>query len=258
MRTNPVKAALEAGKTVIGSEVSRLSSRDIPKIYALAGFEFAFLDMEHTRFSLDTVTDMIEASRAAGIVPLVRVPQAEYAYVARALDAGAQGLIVPRVNTPQQVRDLVSWTHYPPHGTRGFAGTIAQTEWENVSPADFIEHNNRETLLVIQIERQEALDNLDEMLSIPGVDVACLGYMDLSIDLGVPGEVEHPKMDAALQQVVNVAELNGIAAGIIGGEMRIITNWLNRGMRFASYGTEILHLQSATRRAVDELRAGIE
>src|SRR5579872_4004820 len=94
MRANPVKRALKAGQTVFGSEISRLRSAEIPHLYAQAGFDFVYIDMEHSAFTLETVADMIAAARSGGIVPIVRVPQAEYAFVCRALDQGAQGIIV--------------------------------------------------------------------------------------------------------------------------------------------------------------------
>ncbi len=155
MRPNPVRRALKAGHTVVGSELSRLRSPDVARLYALAGFDFVFIDMEHSAFTLETVADMIATARAAGIVPIVRIPQAEYPFACRVLDQGAQGIIVPRVNTPEQVGDIVSWMRYPPHGIRGYASTSAQTDFATVTPEAFIEANNRETLCVIQIERRK-------------------------------------------------------------------------------------------------------
>src|SRR5437870_5828580 len=105
MKPNPVKAALRAGQIVLGSELSALRTPEVPRIYAAAGFDFVFIDMEHTPFSLETVAELVRSARQAGIVPIVRVPQAEYVWIARVLDNGAQGVIVPRVNDAQQVAD---------------------------------------------------------------------------------------------------------------------------------------------------------
>jgi 2-dehydro-3-deoxyglucarate aldolase/4-hydroxy-2-oxoheptanedioate aldolase len=256
MRPNPVKRALRAGQTVLGSELSRLRSPEVPRLYALAGFDFVFIDMEHSPFGLETTADMIQAARVAEIVPVVRVPQAEYAYVCRVLDQGAQGVIAPRVNTPQQVRDLVSWMRYPPQGIRGFACTPQQTDHRLVEPEVFIEAAHRETLCVIQIERTEALENLDEMLSIPGVDVACLGYMDLSVDLGIPGQLDHPTMVAAIDRLIAVSIKHGVAPGIICPQMNVVIRWMKAGMRFVSFATEAILLQEAAASAVRYLRSG--
>ena len=128
--------------------------------------------------------------------------------------------------------------HYPPHGLRGFAATPAQTDFRTVPVEKFIESNNRETLCVIQIERREALENLDEMLSFPGVDVACLGYMDLSVDMGIPGEIDHPQIVGVIERLIASAQRHGLAAGIIAPDIDPLLYWMQKGMRFVSYATE--------------------
>jgi 2-keto-3-deoxy-L-rhamnonate aldolase RhmA len=257
MKSNPVKQTLRAGGTVIGSEISRLRSPDIARIYAAAGFDFVFIDMEHTSFGLETVSDMIQTARRSGIVPIVRVPQAEYVHVARVLDAGAQGIIVPRVNTPLEVENIVSWTRYPPRGIRGFACTTAQTDGTAVTAGEFIASNHETTLVVIQIERREAIANLPEMLSIEGVDVACLGLMDLSVDLGCPGQVDHPATIAAVQRLIDVSRQHGVAAGIVSPFHEVISPWMARGVRFVSFATEEILLRRAAESAVTILRENI-
>jgi 2-keto-3-deoxy-L-rhamnonate aldolase RhmA len=254
MRTNPVKAALKAGKSVFGSELTRFRSPEVSIVYAAAGFDFVFIDMEHTCFTLETVADMIRVAQSAGIVPLVRVPQAEYARVARVLDCGAQGIIVPRVNTRRQVEEIVSWTRYPPLGIRGFASTPAQTDNEPIAADAFIAAAHEHTLVVIQIERQEALDNLEAMLGGGGVDVACLGLLDLSVDLGIPGRVHHPRMVAAVERIIDVAERTGVATGIISPDLPLVLHWMDRGIRFVSYSSDGLLLQEAATAAVRRLR----
>ena len=255
MRTNPVKHALAAGQTVIGSEISRLRSPEIPRVFAAAGFDFAFIDTEHSALNLETVADMIAVARSSGIVPIVRVTQARYELVARTLDQGALGIIVPRVNDAREVRDIVSWMRYPPSGIRGFADTAAQTDHQPVSAAEFIEAGNRENLCVIQIERREAVENLDEMLSVPGVDVACLGCMDLSVDLGVPGQIDHPKMVDAIGRVVAAGKKHGVASGIISGNFEIVSRWMQAGITFVSYSGDAMLLQDGCQAAAQRLRA---
>jgi len=107
---------------------------------------------------------------------------------------------------------------------------------------------------VDHIERQEALDNLEGMLSVPGVDVACLGYMDLSVDLGVPGQLSHPSMVAGVEKMIAVARKNGVAAGIIAPNLEDIAHWIKRGMRFVSHATDGIYLQQAATAAVQRLR----
>ncbi|MBI3866685.1 MAG: aldolase [Planctomycetia bacterium] len=255
MRINPVKRALAAGKTVIGSELSRLRSSEVPKLFAAGGFDFVFIDTEHSALNMETVADTIATARAAGIVPIVRVSQAEYTLVARTLDLGAQGIIIPRVNDAQQVRDIVSWMRFPPHGIRGYADTAAQTEDQPVTPREFVDAGNSESLCVIQIERRQAVENVDEMLAVPGVDVACLGCMDLSVDLGIPGEIEHPDMVKALERVLAAGKKHNVAVGIIAGNFELVAKWMRAGMRFISYSTEALLLKEMAAATAKRLRA---
>ena len=258
MRTNPVKQALKAGRTVIGSEISRLRSPDIARVYARAGFDFVFIDMEHSAYSMESVADMITAARTGGIVPIVRVPQADYTLISRVLDQGAMGIMVPRVNTPEQVRDIISWMRYPPDGARGFAATMAQTDFEDTPIEALMDSNNHQTLCAIQIERKQALEELDEIMSFPGVDVACLGFTDLSIDLGIPGQIDHPRMVAITERAVHLAQRHNVAAGAIGLQLETLELWAQKGMRFISYSNEIQLLQEGAAAAARRLKAAAQ
>jgi 2-keto-3-deoxy-L-rhamnonate aldolase RhmA len=257
MRTNPVKQALKTGQTVIGSEISRLRSPDIARMYARAGFDFVFIDMEHSAYSMESVADLITAARSRGIAPIVRVPQADYSIVSRVLDQGAMGIMVPRVNTPEQVRDIISWMRYPPDGARSFAATMGQTDFDDTSIESLMQLNNQQTICAIQIERKEALEELDEIMSFPGVDVACLGFIDLSIDLGIPGQIDHPRMLAIAERAVHLAQRHNVAAGAVGLQLETLELWAKKGMRFLSYSNEVELLQDAATAAAQRLRAAV-
>jgi 2-dehydro-3-deoxyglucarate aldolase/4-hydroxy-2-oxoheptanedioate aldolase len=254
LRKNNVKEALKSGKTVIGSEASRISSPEIARIYAAAGFDFIFIDTEHTSFGMETVASMITIARLSNIVPIVRVPDAEYHLIARALDAGAMGIIVPRVTTAEQVEEIVNWIRYPPEGVRGVAIPPSHTDYGEVAPGNFIDHLNRETLLVIQIERKAALDNIDGMLSVDGLDVAALGWMDLSTDLGVPGEIENPLLVDSIEQVLESCKSHSIASGMISGDLDVLSYWADKGTRFLSYSSDGMILLNACSSAISRLR----
>ena len=251
---NKVKSALQLGKTVIGSEASRFGVTDLVHVFAQAGFDFIFIDMEHTTFNLETVAQMIQVSRLLDTTPIVRVPDTEYHLVARVVDVGAQGIMIPRVNTPKQVEEIVSWLRYPPDGIRGYAQTSHQTNYKSLPAADFMAAMERETLLLIQIESKAALDNLDEMLSIPGIDVAVLGIMDLSVDLGIPGQINHPLMVESIEKVISVSQQYGTSSGIIAGDLEFVAGWGRKGMSFLSYSTGERILLDAATQSVQQLR----
>ncbi|MFO0944625.1 MAG: aldolase/citrate lyase family protein [Planctomycetota bacterium] len=254
MKLNHVKESLHAHRAVVGTELSRMRSLEVVRIFADAGYEFFFIDLEHTPFSLETVADMVAVARASEIVPLVRIPDVEYSWVARILDLGAQGIIVPRIASAQQVEEVVRWTRYPPLGVRGFALTRHQTDGVAIDPAHFMEHLHHETLVVIQIERKEALDNLEEILRVPGVDVACLGYMDLSVDLGIPGSLDDPRMIQAIERLIAAGKSTGVATGIMCNDLSAIQRWVEQGMQFIASSTDGEIFQQAASHAAERLR----
>ena len=255
---NKVKSALKLGKTVIGSEASRFGTTDLVHIFAQAGFDFIFIDMEHTTFNIETVAQMVQVSRLLNITPIVRVPDAKYHLVARVMDVGTQGIMIPRVNTPKQVEEIVSWLRYPPDGIRGYAQTSHQTNYKSLPAKDFITAMEQETLLLIQIERKVALDHLDEMLAIPGIDVAVLGIMDLSVDLGIPGQIDHPLMTKSIEKIISASQRHGISSGIIAGDLEFVSNWNKKGMNFLSYTTGERLLLAAASKSVQQLRISIK
>jgi 2-keto-3-deoxy-L-rhamnonate aldolase RhmA len=134
--------------------------------------------------------------------------------------------------------------------------TPSQTDYGVVDAGDFIEHQNNETLLVVQIERKRALDNLDEMLSIEGLDVAALGWMDLSTDLGIPGEIEHPLLKSSVAEVIESCKNHGLSSGMISGDVDVLSYWSNKGANFLSYSSDAMILLEACSSILSHLRGG--
>src|SRR3954467_2945856 len=194
MRINIVKRALKEGKAQFGCNTSMLRSPEVPRILAAAGLHWSYLDSEHGGFDLETLQDLIRAANEAGLCPIVRVAELQYPLVARALDCGAQGVLFPRVESPELLAQAISWTRFPPEGVRGFGLTAPHLEYENVSMPDVITHLNQNVLVVFQIETKTALDRIEDLLSVANIDAVMIGPADLSVSLGVPGQFDHPKM----------------------------------------------------------------
>src|SRR2546423_3564769 len=213
MRKNTVKQALAEGKLQLGTGFGQLRSPEIPRILAAAGFQWAFVDTEHGGFDLETVQDICRVSLMAGLSPIVRVADLQYSLVARSLDCGAQGIIFPRVESPELLATAVSWTKFPPGGVRGYGLTAVQVDYEALTFNQIIEHVNANTMVVLQIETKRALEARDELLSVPGIDAVMIGPADLSISLGVPGEFQHPKMVEAMEAVRDSCVRRRIAPG---------------------------------------------
>ena len=239
MRPNATKEKLKRGETVYGCALQHFRSIEVGRIFAAAGFDFLFIDCEHTGFDLETVQDAIAAAAPTGITPIVRPAELLYSLIARIMDVGAQGIILPRVDEPKLLEEAVSWMRFPPLGKRGFGMMPPVLDYKPHTMAEIVEQANANTLIITQFETQAALDRADELLSIPGIDVAMVGPADLSIALGVPGQFEHPMLVNALTRLMEVCERRGVAAGIHFRDARLSKPWAQRGMRFVSVGSEL-------------------
>jgi len=234
MHINQVKKALAAGQVQIGTSFGQLRSPDVARILGAAGFKWAFLDTEHGGFDLETIQDLCRAAVPTGLCPIVRVADLQYALVARALDVGAQGVLFPRVESPELLARAVSWTKFPPVGVRGFGLTAHFVDYEKVTIPQMIEHLNANTMVVLQIETKRAVEIRDELLSVPGIDAVLVGPADLSISLGVPGDFQHPLMVETMEKIRDSCIQHGIAPGTHTRTPALAKFWRERGMRFLS------------------------
>ncbi len=254
MKENNVKRMLREGKTVLGTMVVEFTSPEIARMLKVAGFDYIFIDTEHGAFNHESVTDIIRAGRSMDLTCIVRVPDNAYHLIARTLDLGAHGIMVPRTETREQVENIIRAAKYPPWGLRGCGIRPIITDYEFGAIPDQIEHLNKDTIVIAQIESKQAVDDIEDLLSVKGVDVALIGPNDLSISLGVPGEHEHPSMIEAMQKVVDACAKKGIASGIHVRDISVLQFWMERGMTFITCDTDIGLLISAAAQAVVTLR----
>jgi 2-keto-3-deoxy-L-rhamnonate aldolase RhmA len=243
MRDNHVRTALKRGDAVVGTMVTEIRSPAIGWLMAHAGFDFMFIDMEHGTYDLVTVADILKVSRLAGIVPLVRVPDAEYHLIARVLDAGAMGVMVPRVETREAVARAIAALRFPPIGERGCSGGKGNNDYQGAPLWDFTAHANENILAIMQIERKAAIDDIDSLLSVPGVDVALIGPQDLALSLGAPS-IQDDAVTEAIQKVVDAARRHGVASGIHLRDMEQLKAWRKRGMTMLTASTDLDFLRN--------------
>ena len=247
MRINTVKQALKEGKTQFGCNTSMLRSPEVPRILAAAGLHWSYLDSEHGGFDLETLQDLIRAANEAGLCPIVRVADLQYPLVARALDCGAQGVLFPRVESPELLEKAISWTRFPPEGVRGYGLQPTHVGYEAVGMPDIIAHSNANTMVALQIETKTAIERIDELLSVPKIDAVMIGPADLSISLGVAGQFEHPTLVAAIEKIRDACIRHGIAPGIHMRSLKLVQYWRDHGMLFLSCNSEIgFMLEKAT------------
>ncbi len=238
MKINKVKQALAEGRVQLGTGFAQLRSPEVARILAAAGFDWAFIDTEHGVFDIETVSELCRAGADTGLTPIVRVASMEYDLVARALDCGAQGVIFPRVESVELLTQAVSWTKYPPVGIRGFGLTPTHVNYERATIAQILEHMNRETLVILQIETQRAVDMCDELLSVKGLDAVMVGPVDLSISLGVAGDFQHPKMVEAMDKIRDACLRHGVVPGTQTRTLSLAKFWRERGMLFLGCASE--------------------
>ncbi len=247
MQKNRVKAALREGQAVSGPIINEARGVGTVKMMALAGHDFLFLDMEHAMFDWETMLTLVQTSLLCDICPLVRVTDLSYPLVARALDSGAQGIIIPRVDNREQVEQAVSFAKYPPVGRRG-AGGGARYGYNRRPVKAAVDEANAETMVVVQVESSEGVANLDAIASVPGVDVVCVGPQDLSISLGVYGDFGHPTFVQTMEQIVATCAKHEVAVGMVEREASDFRRWYDMGMRFLVCNNDgnMIH-QGATR-----------
>jgi 2-dehydro-3-deoxyglucarate aldolase/4-hydroxy-2-oxoheptanedioate aldolase len=254
MRVNKVKQALKEGKLQLGCSVSNIRSPEITRILAAAGLDWTYLDSEHGGFDLETLQDMARAANDNGLCPIIRVAELQYALVARALDCGAQGVLFPRVESPEVLAQAISWTKFPPLGVRGFGLQPTHLNYEMRTMPEIIAHMNEHVMVVLQIETVTAMNRVDELLSVPGVDAVMIGPADLSISLGVPGQFEHPTMIAAIEKIRDACLRHGVAPGIHVRFAKLAKYWRDNGLTFVSCNSEIGYLLEKAQETVAALR----
>ncbi len=254
MRENPVKQRLAAGDCAFGTMVFEFFTPGIAQIVRTAGAEFVLYDMEHSGAGIDTVKQQMATCRGIGIVPLVRVPATQYHFIARCLDAGAMGVMVPMVETAAQAREIVAATRYPPLGVRGAAFGVAHDDYEpGPVPAKMAAAMAR-TQVIVQIETARGAAAVEEIAAVDGVDVVWLGHFDLTNFMGIPGEFSHPKYLAAVDAVAAAARRHGKVAGFMPVDEAWARDYLARGFRMMAYGMDLLLLQQSLARGLAVLR----
>ena len=240
-----MKQKLAGGGTALGSMVFEFFTPGIARLCANAGAQFVLYCMEHTGAGFETLKPQFALCRALGVVPLVRVPTTEYHFVARALDIGALGVMVPLVDTREQAERIVSFTRYPPEGRRGAAFGFAHDDYQGGEVLEKMRTIHQRTLVICMIETRAGLENVDAIAAVPGVDVIWLGHFDLTNFLGIPGNFSHPAYREAVKRIADAARRHGKAAGYMAADTALGREYLGHGYRMIATGTDQGLLQNA-------------
>jgi 2-keto-3-deoxy-L-rhamnonate aldolase RhmA len=242
---NAVKERLAKGEVAASMTVRLTRGVEIAQLAATAGFDSLYVDLEHSSLSLETTSQICLAALAAGIAPFARVPQ--IALIQRVLDGGALGIIAPDIRNAAQAREVVRAAKYPPLGQRGYGSGLAQFGFR--SPPTTVHYRvlNEATMVIVQFESAEAIDRADEIFAVEGVDMALFGTNDLTADMGIPGEYEHPRVRDAYVRALAAARKHGKHVGIGGLATRpkLTAEFVKMGARYVSTGTDLGFLLGA-------------
>lgn len=233
-----LRKRLRRGEVILGQMVLELFTPGIGPMLAASGMDFVLYDMEHGRCDINLLADMVASCRGSDIVPLVRVPDLTFHPLSRVLDIGVRGVMVPRVETKAQAEEVVSQLKYAPLGRRGVALGVAHDLYQ-AGGAEFFAAANEETMIILLLETAKAFDNLDEILSVPGVDIAWMGHYDLTVSMGIPAEFENPRFLEAMDALVDACRHHGVAPGFLPATPESAVHWIRQGFRVISLGSDI-------------------
>ena len=253
MKPNAIKKDVLAGKTVAGAMIFEFFSPGMSAILANAGCRFVLYDMEHSGLGYETLKWLFATCRGLPIEPMVRVPRGEYTWLARALDLGARGVMIPMVESREQALSIVQACRYPGAGRRGAAFGFAQCDYLGGDVGEKIRVANERTMVIAQIETEHGLENVEEIAAVEGVDVLWVGHFDLSNFMGIPGQFADPRFDAAMRKVVAACRRHGKAAGFMATDAAWISRAKEMGYTMIAGGTDNGLLQQAFAQQVAQI-----
>ena len=255
MLANPVKQKVKAGGVSVGTMMFEFNTTGIGRIAAKAGAEFAVYDMEHTGWDIETIRMLIATTPRPKLVPIVRIPTTQYHFVSRVLDMGAMGIMAPMVESAAEARLLVQSAKYPPVGRRGAAFSIAHDDYKNDSIAEVVRSSNAEVLIIAQIETAAGLSNLEEIAAVAEIDVLWIGLYDLANSLGLPGQMQHPQIQSAIDRVLAACDRHGKVPAVLVTSVEEGRAQIQRGFRLVAFGGDVWIYQTALTQGLAAVRA---
>jgi 4-hydroxy-2-oxoheptanedioate aldolase len=244
---NHMKEKLARGEVVASMTVRLARSIEIAQMAKTAGFDTLYVDMEHNTLSIETTCQICIAAQQIGITPLVRVPANTPDYICRVLDGGAMGVITPHVRSAAEAREMVQLVKFPPVGGRSAGGALSQYQYRSFPITETNAAMNDATSLVLMLETATALENVEEIIATDGVDMMMIGSNDLCGELGISGQYDHPKLEAAFARAIAAARKVGKHIGVGGLAARndLMTKFVQMGARYVSTGTDMAFLMAA-------------
>lgn len=251
MATTNFRQRLLANENLIGSLVS-IPSAEVVELLSVTGFDWIFLDAEHGAFGPNEIVHFLQAAQQTPC--LVRIPGPDEAWIKKVLDAGAAGIIVPKIDTQEQAQHVIQAAKYPPQGNRGVGvGRAHQYGREFV---EYLNTANDQTVIVLQAESQTAVNNINDIANVEGLDAVLIGPYDLSASLGHTGEVQHPVVQSAIKKISSACQACNTKLGIFGICANDVLPYKAMGFNLLTVGVDTLFLESAANTELQALRNG--
>jgi 2-keto-3-deoxy-L-rhamnonate aldolase RhmA len=254
MNGGELRAAMAAGKSVWGTMVVYARSLGAASVYGQLGFDYVIVDSEHSPNARSELADMGASLLAAGVCPILRVPHTQPHETVMALDAGFHGVLVPYCETAAEVSAVVSAARLRP--LKGALEVTARASGQLPSDAtrSYVEKRNQNVVVIIGIESAPAVDNLESILDVPGIDAIFIGPNDLSVSMGIPDQYDHPRYVEAVQHVISATQRRGIPAGPHCFDEPMLIDWLEKGARFVLFSADVRALADGYRPTLDKAR----
>ena len=253
---NNAKEKILNNELCLGVGLRQSRTVDIGKIMATSGYDWLFIDMEHNSMDIDTASQISVAAQDAGITPIVRVPDFAHHHATRVLDCGAMGVVFPHVENADIAKKLVSYCLYPPKGHRSMTGVLPQLDFKQQPIADVASTINKNMLIVIMLESPEAIDNVDSIAAVDGVDVILIGTNDLCMEMGIPGDYSNPKVKDSYIKVIEACKKYGKTPGMGGVyNEELMSEYIKMGMRFILSGSDLSFMMQTASQRSNKLRS---
>ena len=252
MRSNTVRQKVRSGQNTFGCFMG-MGSTTTAELLAHAGCEWLMIEMEHNGLDMAEVEHILMAMNGTGTMPMVRIPSADPVFIQRTLDVGALGIAVPMVKTAAEAEAIVRASRYPPEGARSF-GPLRASQY-TIDYEDYFEQANENILILLILETAEAVENLEEIANVPGIDVLYIGAFDLCLSLGLnPFDMPLPAIDAVIERALAVARSCDVAIGIGSGSPDELRQRAAQGINFLGYGPDYQLLLGSLRPGVEAFR----
>jgi 2-dehydro-3-deoxyglucarate aldolase len=251
-----LKEKLKNNKLTIGSWIT-IGHHSVIEIMASAGFEWLTIDMEHSPISFETAQTLIATTKACGLSSLVRVGKNDELIIKRVMDSGADGVIVPMVNTKEEACNAVSYVKYPPKGRRGVG--LARAQEYGIGFEKYKNWLEESSVVIAQVEHIDSVKNIEEIISVPGIDGIIIGPYDLSASMGMPGEFDKPEVKEAINKVVFACKKNNFPLGfhVIKPDNKLLTEKINEGFTFVAFSLDFFFLGEKAREEMTEIKTKI-